>query len=153
MAGYRVLAFIIGLIFLGLAAGLFLHEDPRLAPAREAMLSVDGDLQTALPSAAAVVKKYILFALSGSAFIALGLSLLFFVSVFAPERMIPFIVVVMICCFLAMIAAIWTGYSAKISWYYWGGEAGVCLVLMILLAAFFPRRPVKEIKAEETVKQ
>lgn len=152
MAGYRMLAFLLGLIFLALAVGLFFHEDPRLSPAREALLSVD-NLKTSLPATEAMVKQYIKFAISGSAFIALGLSLLFLVSVFTPERMIPFIVVVIICCPLAMVAAIWKGYAAKISWYYWGGEALACLVLAVLLAAFFPRRPAKEIKVEETVKQ
>jgi hypothetical protein len=152
MAGYRVLAFLLGVIFLALAVGLFLHEDPRLLPAREALLSVD-NLKTTLPAAEVMIKKYIKFALSGGAFIALLFSLLFFVSVFTPMRMIPFIVVVIICCILAMVAAIWRGYAAKISWYYWGGEAIGCLVLAVLLAAFFPRAPVKEEKVEETVKQ
>ncbi|MCX6348293.1 MAG: hypothetical protein NTV79_02165, partial [Candidatus Aureabacteria bacterium] len=105
------------------------------------------------PATEVMIKKFLKFALSGRAFVALGFSLLFFVSVFAPERMIPFIVVVMICCFLAMIAAVWNGYSAKISWYYWGGEALVCLVLVVLLAAFFPRPPRKEVLAEEAVNQ
>lgn len=152
MAGYRVLAFLLGLIFLALAVGLFFHEDPRLAPARAALLSVD-NLRTALPASDATVKKYLQFALSMGAFVALAFSLLFFVSAFAPARMAPFVVVVIVCCIPAMVAAIGKGYAAKISWYSWGGGALFCLLLAILLAAFFPRSPAKEIKPEETVKQ
>jgi membrane protein DedA with SNARE-associated domain len=152
MAGYRVLAFILGLIFLALAVGLFFHDDPRLISARSVVLEPD-NLKSALQAADPLVKKYVKFALSGGAFVSLGLSLLFFVSVFSPLRMIPFITVLIICSILWIPGAIWAGYSAGISWYFWGGEAIACTILAILLVAFFPRPLRKEVMAEEAVKQ
>jgi membrane protein DedA with SNARE-associated domain len=110
------------------------------------------NLKSVLQAADPLVKKYVKFALSGGAFVSLGLSLLFFVSVFSPLRMIPFITVLIICSILWIPGAIWTGYSAGISWHFWGGEAIACTILAILLAAFFPRPPRKEVMAEETVK-
>ena len=94
------------------------------------------------------------YALSASSVFALGLGLLFFISAVNPWRMRPFVLVVIIVSIIAIPLVIWLGLRLKITQAWWIGDAGGCLILVILLATFFPRKtkaaePGVEEKLEE----
>lgn len=145
MFGFRVLAVILALVCLASAAALFFQECPRLAPVSEYFIKNfvrDAGVQAFIKSADpedVKIKHLVKYTLSGLAICSFGLGSLFFCAAFNPLRMRPFIVVAMICSALMIAAAIWQGIRLGIFKSWWIGDAAGALVVLILLAALFPR--------------
>ena len=145
MFGFRFLAVILGLICLASAAALFFQECPRLAPVGEYFIRnfvPDAGVQAFIKSADPTdirIKHMVKYILIGLAICSFGLGLLFFCAAVNPVRMRPFIVVTMICSALMIAAAIWQGVRLGIFKSWWIGDAAGALIVLVLLAALFPR--------------
>ncbi len=146
MFGFRLLAIILGLLCLAAALSMAFFESPRLAPVNEFFIrnfvpdaSVRAFIKSEQP-AEIKVKNLIKYTLTGLAICTLGTGLLFFCAAADPLRMRPFIVVVMISSVVLIAAALWQGIRLGIFKSWWIGDAATGLLLLILLAALFPRR-------------
>ncbi len=146
MFGFRMLAIILGLLCLATAVSMAFFECPRMAPASEFFIrnfvpdaSVRAFIKSEDPGAVKV-KGLIKYTLTGLAIFSLGAGLLFFCAAADPLRMRPFIVVVMISSVIGVAAAIWQGIRLGIFKSWWIGDAAGFLLLLILLAALFPRQ-------------
>ncbi len=155
MIGFRLLAIILGLICLASAAALVLHQSPQLAAANTFFIKnfiPDQGVQQFIKSPAPdarMVKNIIKYIFSGYAILALGMGLLFFCAAVNPLRMRPFIVVVMVGSILWIAGAIWKGTSLDIYKTWWISDAAGALILLVLLAALFPKKKAPEPTAPE----
>jgi len=150
MAGFRILAIILGLVCLAMALGMFFHRQPCVINASNLLLKAE-ELKSFVGSPDSqdmVVKQYLKYVLYGSSVVVLGLALMFFISAASPVRMRPFVVVVIIMSIVGVVGAVWAGINLqRVSWVWWGSDAAGSLILAILLLALFPK---KRKKAEES---
>ena len=160
MIGFRLLAIVLGIICLVTAAAAVFHSHPALSGAAGFVVEKfvpAGPLRSFVRSAApgdVLVKSYFKYILSGYAVLALASGILFFISAANPIRMRPFISVVMIGAVAWIGIALWKGLSLDIKYLWWLSDAIGALILVVLLAALYPRRreksaPPPEIRAEE----
>jgi len=151
MIGFRLLAIVLGIICLATAVGAVFHTHPALSgavgflvekfvPAGPVRMfvrsSVAGDVQ---------VKSYLKYIFSGYAVLALATGILFFISAANPIRMRPFISVVMIGAVVWIGIALWKGLSLDINYLWWLSDSIGALILLVLLAALYPRRRPKRL--------
>ena len=143
MVGYRILAIVLGLICLAMPVSIFFQGNPTVVQV-ENMVLADQPLHNFLVSAThenKIVKNHLKYGIGGAALISLGMALMFFISVFNPRGMRPFIVVVIICSILSIPLSIWAGLRLNITNSWWIGDAVSGLVLAVLLLIFYPRGP------------
>lgn len=146
MFGFRLLAVILALIFLAGAAAMAFHECPRLVPITEFFVRnfvPDSGVQAFIKSRDAAdvkVKGMIKYTLVGLAICMVGLGLLFLCAAVNPIRMRPFVSVVMICSILGIAAVAWEGIRLGVFKSWWIGDAAGYLLLLVLLAALYPRK-------------
>ncbi|MDP8213623.1 MAG: hypothetical protein RAO92_05010 [Candidatus Euphemobacter frigidus] len=163
MIGFRIMAIVVGLICLASASLIFFHNCPQTAPVNAYLIRnfiPPGDVQAFIKSSAlpdVEVKNIIKYIVSGYAIFALGIGLLFFCAAVNPLRMRPFVVVVMIGAILWIGVAIWKGLSLGIYKTWWIGDAACALILLVLLAALFPKRAKpkidEDIREEESLEE
>ncbi len=145
MFGFRLLAIILGLICLVGAVLMAFHECPRLAPVNEFFIrhfvpdpGVEAFIRSTEPGDVKI-QNLIRYTLAGLAVCSLGLGLIFFCAAVNPLRMRPFITVVMICAAVGTAGAVWQGVRLGIFKSWWIGDAAGGLLLLILLAALYPK--------------
>ena len=141
MIGYRILAVILGLLCLLLPVSLLFQNNPVVVKVENIILA-EKPLANFLTSADyddQMVKNHLKYGLCGAALFSLGMGLMFFISVFNPRGMRPFIVVVIICSILLIPLTIWTGLKLNITKLWWIGDSSSSLVLALLLLVFYPR--------------
>lgn len=145
MFGFRLLAIILGLLCLAAAVLMAYPECPRVAPLNEFFIrhfvpdpGVEAFIRSADPGEARI-KNLIRYTLAGMAVCSLGLGLLFFCAAVNPLRMRPFVSVVMLCAAIGTVVAIWQGVRLGIFKSWWIGDAAGGLLLLILLAALYPK--------------
>jgi hypothetical protein len=154
MFGFRLLAIILGLVCLAAAASMLFYENPRMEPALEFFVRnfiPDSGVRAFIKSqdpADARVKNMIKYALGGAAILSLGSGLLFFCAAANPLRMRPFITVVMVCSALGIVCALWQGIRLEIFKSWWIGDASGALIVLVLLAALFPRKKPAAVPSE-----
>ncbi len=145
MFGFRLLAIILGLLCLAGAVSMAFFECPRMAPVSEFFIrhfvpdAGVRDFIRSVDPADVKIKNLIKYTLSGLAVCSLATGLLFLAAAVNPLRMRPFIVVVMISSAVMIVAAVWQGIRLGIFKTWWIGDAAGGLLLLILLAALFPR--------------
>jgi hypothetical protein len=145
MFGFRLLAVILGLLCLAAAVSMAFSGCPRLAPVSEYFVRnfvPDTEVRDFIRSddpADVKIKNLIKYTLSGLAVCSLAAGLLFLAAAVNPLRLRPFIVVVMISSAAMIVAAVWQGIRLGIFKTWWIGDAAGGLLLLILLAALFPR--------------
>ena len=146
MFGFRVLAIILGLICLATAIAMVSYDCPRLAPVPENFIEYfvrDAGVRAFIKSQEPTdikIKNLIKYTLGGLAICLFGLGLLFFCAAVNPLRLRPFVSVVMICCAAGIAVAIGQGVSLRIFKSWWIGDAAGGLLILILLAALYPRK-------------
>ena len=159
MIGFRLLAIILGVLCLLTAAAVVFHSHPALSGVAEFFVEKfipAGSFQSFIRSARPgdmLIKSYLKYILSGYAVVAVGLGILFIISAINPMRMRPFISVVMIGSVLVIAVALWKGLTLDINYLWWAGDALSALILLVLLAALYPRRRVKTVPAPEIMDQ
>ena len=145
MFGFRLLAVVLALVCLAGAGVMAFRECPRLVPATEFFVRnfvPDAGVQAFIKSRDPVdvkVKGMIKYTLGFAAICLFGLGLLFLCAAVNPIRMRPFVSVAMICSILGIAAAIWQGTRLGVFKSWWIGDAAGSLLLLILLAALYPR--------------
>lgn len=145
MFGFRLLAVILGLLCLTAALSMAFFESPRMAQGSEFFVRYfvpDTEVEAFIKSedpGEIKIKHLIKYTLTGLAVSALATGLLFFAAAANPLRMRPFIVVVMISTVVGIAAVIWQGFRLDIFNSWWIRDASGGLLLLILLAALFPR--------------
>ena len=142
MTGYRILAIILGLICLLMPISIFFQHAPIVVKVEKAVLARQplADFLVSPEQQDMVVKNHLKYGLCGAAIVSLGMGLMFFISVFNPRGMRPFIVVVIICSILLIPLAIWIGLKLNITKMWWIGDSISSLILALLLLVFFPRQ-------------
>ncbi len=146
MFGFRLLAVILGLLCLAATLSMAFFESPRMAHGSEFFVRhfvPDASVRNFIKSedpAEIKVKNLIKFILTGLAISTLATGLLFFAAAVNPLRMRPFIIVVMISTVAGIAAVLWQGIRLGIFKSWWIGDAAAGLLLLILLAALFPRK-------------
>lgn len=143
MTGFRILAVILGLIFLAGAVASYFYDYPPVDRATDYFLIKDGSLWDFVKSSAPrdmVVKDYLKYIMRGYSVLALAVGLLFIISAFNPLGMRPFIVVVIIAATIWFALAIYEGLTLKIAGLWWVGDSAICLILTILLITFYPKK-------------
>ncbi len=146
MFGFRLLAIILGLLCLAAAVSMAFFECPRMAPVSDFFIRhfvPDTEVSDFIRSdnpADIKIKNLIKYTLSGLAVCSLAAGLLFLAAAVNPLRMRPFIVVVMISSAAMIAAAVWQGIRLGIFKTWWIGDAAGGLLILILLAALFPRK-------------
>lgn len=156
MIGFRLLAIIIGILCLAGAQALVLHSQPFMTRATDFFVDrflPPGDVQNFFNSTLPRdmrIKAYVKYIVYGYAVVLLGLGILFFTSAFNPLRMRPFITVVMIGLIAWMGVAVWKGLTLGLYYLWWVGDAVGCLILLVLLAALYPKEPAPVLQPEES---
>ncbi len=145
MFGFRLLAIVLGLLCLAAAVVMAYPECPRVAPVNEFFIrnfvpdpGVEAFIRSTDPGDV-TIKNLIRYTLAGLAVCSLGLGLLFFCAAVNPLRMRPFVSVVMICAAVGTAGAVWQGVRLGIFKSWWIGDAAGGLLLLILLAALYPK--------------
>ena len=149
MAGFRVLAVLLGLICLTVAVASYFYDYPPVNQVTAYFLE-DANLWDFVKSTTPrdmVIKDYLKYIIRGYSVLALGMGLLFLISAFNPLRMRPYITVVIIGALVWLGLAIYMGITLKIPTLWWIGDSAICLILAILLITFFP----KKVKVEKQV--
>lgn len=156
MIGFRLLAIVLGVLCLAGTVALVLQSQPFMTDVTDFFINrflppgeVQNFFNSSLPRDIRI-KAYIKYVVSGYAVVLLGLAILFFISAFNPLRMRPFITVVMIGCIAWMGIAIWKGLSLGLYYLWWVGDAVGCLIVLVLLAALYPREPAGVLQPEES---
>jgi len=141
MFGFRVLAIVLALICLGGAAMM-------VFPERQPAITINGFflnpvlsefLQSQEPRDI-VVRNHMKYLLFMGAVGAFGLAILFFISVFNPLLMRPFLVVAIISLILGVALALRSGIQETVSWRWWVVDAVGGMILVVLLVNLFPRK-------------
>jgi hypothetical protein len=146
MFGFRLLAIILGLVCLAAAASMVFYENSWMDPVIEFFVRnfiPDAGVRDFIKSqdpADIRVKNMIKYALGWAAVLSLGLGLLFFSAAAHPLRMRPFVTVVIVCSALGIVCALWQGIRLEVFKSWWIGDASGALIVLILLAALFPRK-------------
>lgn len=149
MIGFRLLAIVLGILCLAAAGAAVLHSHPALSGLTGFFVEKfipAGPLRAFIRSAEpgdVLVKDYLKYILAGGAVGALGVGILFFISAANPIRMRPFIMVVIIAAVACIALALWKGITLEISYIWWLGDSLAALILVVLLAALYPRRKLK----------
>ncbi len=141
MAGFRVLAVLLGLICLAVAVASYFYGYPPVDRVTDYFLQ-DASLRDFVKSTTPrdmVVRDYLKYIFRGYSVLALGMGLLFLISAFNPLGMRPYIAVVIIGALVWLGLAIYMGITLKIPSLWWIGDSAICLILAVLLITFFPK--------------